>query len=170
MSIIERCASIGDIERMFGVSDIVEVSCKPKGFNTWCRLPYHNHSLGCPNFGLKRGCPPNVSYFLDKYEPLVRVAYLKFNFEEYLNLRRDAHPDWTERALRNPRHFQRHLDAGLRKNIEKQELSEGFVPVYTIEAMGVNVHRTRLNAGIVLEWPPKKTMYRIALLAKPLLS
>ena len=157
--------SIENINRLFGVSGEVEVVCKPKGFNTWCRLPYPDHPLGCPNFGKKKGCPPNVDYFLDVVEPEVKIAYLYFNFEEYLNWRRSNHPDWTERALRNPRHFQRHLDAVLRKNIKALEISD-FIPVYNPEAMGVNLHKTCSSVGINLQWPPKDRMYRIALLAK----
>lgn len=169
MDIERQKQSIEDISRSFGVSGEVEVVCKPKGFNTWCRLPYPNHPLGCPNFNKREGCPPKTEYFLDVFEPEVKIAYLNFNFEEYLNWRRGTHPDWTDRALRNPRHFQRHLDAVLRKNIKSLKMSETLIPVYDSEAMGVNIHKTCSTAGIDLQWPPKDRMYRIALLAKKIM-
>lgn len=158
--------SIENIGRFFGVSREVEAVCKPKGFNTWCRLPYPDHPLGCPNFNKRRDCPPKSEYFLDVFKPEVKIAYLNFDFEEYLNWRKGIHPNWTERALRNPRHFQRHLDAVLRKNIKGSKISETFIPVYNAEAMGVNIHKTCSVVGINLQWPPKDRMYRIALLAK----
>jgi hypothetical protein len=163
----ERIESIGEIERTFNVSGPVEAAVKPRGFNSWCRLPYPKHPKGCPNFGMREDCPPNQPYFLDVYKPLIKVASLKFDLESYLNWRRGNHPGWTDRALRNPRHFQNHLDANLEREIEKLGEDGGFVPVYTAEAMGANMHMTCLRAGIRLEWPPAKVMYRIAILAQP---
>jgi hypothetical protein len=165
-------ASIGEIERDFDVSQLVEVVCKPKGFDRWCTLPYPRYPHGCPNFGKKTECPPFAPYFLDVYEPLVKIARLKFNFGEYLNFRRSVHPGWAETALKNSRHFQEHLDSELRKGIAgwKSEFAEDWVVVYSPEAMSVNIHLTCKNAGIDLEWPPRETMYRIAFLAQPLRS
>lgn len=167
----ERIQLIEDVDRNFSVSDIVTVAVKPKGFNLWCKLPYPKHPNGCPNFGHRADCPPNMPYFLDVYKPEVKVAALEFNFDEYLSFRRRNHPNWTEKALRNPRHFQNHLDANLEREIKKigeHGTLENFVPVYTSEAMGVNMHLTCQRAGVILQWPPKDVMYRIALLAQPL--
>lgn len=164
---IERIGSIGEIDRSFNISEIVPAAVMPRGFNRWCTRPYVNHPKGCPNFGIREDCPPKLPYFLDVYEPNVRVASLRFNFEKYLEWNKGKHPNWTERALRNPRHFQRHLDANLEREIEKFN-TDGFIPVYTAEAMSVNIHLTCLRAGIRLEWPPAKLMYRIAILAQPI--
>lgn len=167
---IERIQSIGEIERSFGVTDVVEASVKPRGFVAWCSLPYPKHPHGCPNFGLRADCPPNQPYFLDVYEPGVKVAYLKFDFEKYLNWRRNEHPNWTDRALRNPLYFQGHLISDLEKYlkiIEKEEKLDGFVPESNTEAMALNIHMTCKRAGLNLEWPPTKVMYRIRILARP---
>ncbi len=164
---VERVSAIGDIDRSFTLSETVSVIVKPRGFASWCRLPYPKHPDGCPNFGIKESCPPLVKYFLDVYKPQVKVAALSFDFDEYLKWRRNAHPDWTERALRNPRHFQGHLDAYLERFTEQLNVP-GFVPEYSPEAMGVNLHLTCKRAGINLEWPPTIVMYRIALLAQPI--
>jgi hypothetical protein len=168
----ERMAfEIGEIGRDFFIKGPVEASVKPRGFNTWCRLPYPDHPIGCPNFGNKESCPPLALYFLDLYKPQVYVAFMQFAFNEYLNKKRERHPDWTERALRNPRHFQSHLDSGLKKFINSQLQNPEFKnwqALHSSEAMGVNIHLTAKNAGIELEWPPQKFMYRIALLTQTL--
>ena len=153
------------------ISKPVFALVKPRGFNTWCRLPYPKHPNGCPNFGVREDCPPNQPYFLDIYQPTVKIASVRFDFEEYITWRRKIHPGWTEKALRNPRHFQKHLDANLKSEIEKLSKNSevgSLIPVYTAEAMGVNVHMTCRRAGIELEWPPRNIMYRISLLALPL--
>lgn len=168
MGSLERINQISDIERSFTVSGVVPAVVKPRGFNRWCQLPYPKHPNGCPNFGNRSDCPPNLPYFLDIFKPGVKVASLRFDFDAYLNWRREAHPTWTDRALRNPRHFQNHLNADLEREIEKLDEDGEFVPVYTAEAMGLNAHLTCLRAGIRLEWPPTKLMYRIAILAQPI--
>jgi hypothetical protein len=108
---------------------------------------------------------------LDIYKSFIFVAALIFDFEKYLKARRRYHPDWTEKELRNPRHWQNHLRAELRRNVDmtlnKPKLF-GYAAEYNSEAMGVNVHLTCQNIGLLLEWPPQQQMGRIALLAKPL--
>lgn len=164
---------IGEIGREFFVRGPIEVACKPKGFNRWCTLPYPRHPNGCPNFGKRESCPPLAPYFLDLFKPEVYVAFMRFNFEEFLERKRQLHPDWTTKALRNPRHFQGHLDSKL-KGFVISKLNEpdfeSFRAVYNPEAMGVNIHLTARRAGIELEWPPRKNMYRIAIIAQPMIS
>lgn len=161
---------IGEIEREFFVRGPVEASCKLKGFNRWCTLPYPSHKNGCPNFGKHEDCPPLAPYFLDLYKPSIYVAFMWFNFEEFLERKRRLHPDWTVKALANPRHFQTHLDSKLTRFVNSK-LSEpdfeNFQTVYGPEAMGVNMHLTARRVGIELEWPPRKNMYRIAIVAQP---
>ena len=162
---------IGEIEREFSIIGPVEVACQPKGFNRWCTLPYPNHKNGCPKFGKSKNCPPFAPYFLDLYKPEVYLAFMRFNFGEYLEIKRELHPDWTERALVNPWHFQGHLKSRL-KDFVKSQLDkpdfENFTAIYGAEEMGVNMHLTARMAGIELEWPPRKNMYRIALLTQAL--
>jgi predicted metal-binding protein len=162
---------IESIDRDFSVKGPVEVVCKPKGFNRWCTLPYPKHKNGCPNYGHRVTCPPQVGYFLDMFHPEVYLALLRFDFKEYLSEKKRLHPDWTERAIRNPFHFQTHLRAELSKSTEallsKPEY-QNYKCLYNAEGMGVNLHLTSRLVGVELEWPPKDNMYRIAILAKPL--
>jgi len=167
----ERITSIvREIGREFTVFGPTEAQCKPRGFVRWCTLPYPDHPDGCPNFLLRSDCAPNAPYFFDVYDKDVFVASLDFDFAEYMEAKRTIHPEWTEKALRNSRHWQNHLRAELRNNIvrelEHPELAS-YVPIYNPEAMGVNVHLTCQRVGISLEWPPQQHMYRIALLAQP---
>ena len=162
---------IGEIERDFFIKGPVAVACQPRGFNRWCTLPYPGHKNGCPNFGKNESCPPQAPYFLDIYKPDVFVAFMRFDFGEFLSKKREIHPDWTERALRNPWHFQGHLDSRLRSFVNSELDNpefKNFIVVSSPEAMGVNMHLTALRAGVKLEWPPQKNMYRLALLTQTL--
>ncbi len=142
----------------------VEAICNPKIQNL-CRCPYYKHPKGCPNYGVKAGCPPNAKFFPEIFEKEVFIAAVVFDFGAYLKARRQLHPSWSERALRNPRHWQGHLRANLRKFV-KEKLMAGYVAVFNPEAMGVNVTTTCRNAGLKLEWPPKQKVCEIALFAK----
>jgi hypothetical protein len=160
---------IAEIEREFFIKGPITAACQPKGFNRWCSLPYPDHKNGCPNFGKKEDCPPLAPYFLDVYKPDIYLAFMRFDFGEFLSKKKVIHPDWTERALRNPWHFQGHLDSKLRgfvnSELEKPEY-KNFQAVTSPEAMGVNIHLTVHRVGIELEWPPRKDMYRIAVFAE----
>lgn len=162
---------ISEIGREFFVRGPVPAVCQPRGFNRWCTLPYPDHKDGCPNFGKRADCPPFAPYFLDAYKPEVRIAFMRFDFEEYLKRKREIHPDWTERALVNPRHFQGHIVSKFKEFVRFQTETpeyKNYQAIYSPEAMGVNVHLTVRGAGVELEWPPRKEMYRIALLAESL--
>jgi len=166
-----KTLEIGEIEREFFLNGPIAVECKPTGFNRWCTLSYPGHKNGCPNFGKKESCPPFAPYFLDRYKPEVFVAFMRFDFGEFLERKRKVHPDWTERALRNPWHFQGHLDSKLKSFVNSELIKsnfENFQAIYSPEAMGINIHLTARNAEVELEWPPRKNMYRIILLAQPL--
>jgi len=163
--------NINEIEREFFIKGPVEVVCKPKAYNRWCTLPYPNHKSGCPNFGEREDCPPNAPYFLDLYEPKIYLLLMGFNFEEYLEKKRKLHPDWTVKALLNNRHYQSHLRSNLKSFSDSQINNSEFKnyqPIFNGEAMGINFQLTCQKIGIELEWPPRKRMYRIAVLAKPL--
>jgi hypothetical protein len=75
------------------------------------------------------------------------------------------HPEWSERALVNCRHWQGRVRAFLHRKAEtwvqeweerEDRISDGEL-FYTScpEAMGVNVTETMAGIGVKLEWPPK---------------
>lgn len=158
---------ISHIERERLFLGPVEAVCDPQMI-AHCLDPYHDHAKGCPNWGHKKGCPPNVRHFSKVYSKEVYIVAVRFNFAEYLNLRREIHPDWTERALRNPRHWQGHvrheLNEFLFEYLSKYPEIDGEV-IFNPEAMGVNLFETCEKVGIHLEQTPNNNVYKIALIA-----
>ncbi len=140
-----------------------------KKIRTLCLCPYHAHPHGCPNFGIHKDCPPNVRFFPKIFDERdVYIAAVSLDFKTYVERRKQIHPMWTERALKNPRHWQGYLRSVLKKftNEQKEKLPEGYELLTNPEAMGVNLTQTCSNVGLVLEWPPERKVYKIALFAK----
>lgn len=131
-----------------------------------CRQPYPNHPRGCPNFGKKPTCPPTSPRYVDVYKNQCLVVAAGFNIGSFVKARSQVHPDWTNRALRNSRHWQGHIRAELRQLVQEQyNLHPEMQPIMCPEAMGVDVTETCLRSGLVLEWPPLNWTYQVALLA-----
>ncbi len=141
------------------------VICDP-AIQRLCLHPYFNHSNGCPKYGKKIDCPPQADFFLDLFGEKVYVAAVIFDFKEYLNLKKKQHLDWTDRALRNSRHWQNHLKSEIKKFIFGELFVGDFGDsvIFNPEAMGVNVTQTCENAGLKLEWPPRKIVCQVALI------
>ncbi|OGC58635.1 hypothetical protein A2414_01130 [candidate division WWE3 bacterium RIFOXYC1_FULL_42_13] len=141
---------------------------QPKVVRPLCASAYYKHSRGCPNLGVKLGCPPRALLFAKVFDPEVYVAAIRFDFRGYVEEKRYEHPDWTLRALENPRHWQGHVRSILRDLcLEKCKDFPGYVTLTNAEAMGVNLTETCSRVGIILEWPPRQSVYQVSLLAKP---
>ncbi len=157
------------IEREKFFSGPVEVVCDPR-IKAHCLDPYPAHPKGCPNWNYKEGCPPHIPYFPDVYSQEVYIAAVRFNFAEYLAQKREKHPDWTDRALRNPRHWQGHTRSELHHFLEEELPNRQDIlgeVIFNPEAMGVNLFATCRKAGIILEQTPTFFVYNIALIASP---
>lgn len=120
-----------------------------------CTQNYYLHKYGCPNFGEKEGCPPNVLHISQQYDlDSINILLLKFPFESYISQKKELHPDWSMRALCNPRHWQNHLKTSL--NEYWNSIEEKY-PEYKLiknpEAQGVNVEKTLKQLDIDLQWP-----------------
>jgi predicted metal-binding protein len=120
-----------------------------------CTQPYYKHSKGCPNFNKKDGCPPNILHISEEYDlTSLHALVLQFPFEQYINLKKEIHPDWTNRALANQRHWQSHLRATLLNQYDS-EIKEQY-PNHTLilnpEGQGINVEETLKTVGIQLDW------------------
>lgn len=161
---------IDHIERERIFAGPVEAVCDPRMI-AHCRDPYPDHPKGCPNWGCKEGCPPHVRYFPRVYSKDVYIAAIRFNFAQYLVYRRTVHPDWTEKALRNPRHWQGHVRSErnrfLFEYLSKHPEIDGDI-IINPEAMGVNLFATCARAGLTLEHTPTKNVYSVTLIAKKL--
>ncbi len=160
---------IKNIERDKFFSGPVEAVCDPR-MKVHCLDPYHAHPKGCPNWNYKTGCPPHVPYFPDVYCTDVYIAAIRFNFGQYLSEKREKHPDWTDRALRNPRHWQAHVRSDFHHFLEEELPNHPEIMgdvLLSPEAMGVNLFATCQKAGIFLEHTPTNFVYNIALIARP---
>jgi predicted metal-binding protein len=132
-----------------------------------CQQPYYNNKRGCPNFGVKETCPPNfgvkklgpkdeiVRHITEKYDiNTLHLLILKFDFDLYMAEKKEIHPDWTNRALANQRHWQSHLRSQTLKFWE-QEVSpnyEGYELERCPEGRGINLIETLENNGVQVDW------------------
>ena len=138
-----------------------------------CILPYKNHKKGCPNYGKKPDCPPHVPMF-DQIFDLSKPIYAIFSTYDLLShteKMKIKHPHWTETQQLNVLYWQGTARKSLKENIEKFnkiDREKGYYSTTSPEAMGVNVTQTLENAGIKLEWPARKTVYKVAFAGVPL--
>jgi predicted metal-binding protein len=135
-----------------------------KRFQGLCRKPYYNHSRGCPNFGVKKGCPPGLP-LLDEifdFEKEVYVIYTNFPIGKFAEKMRVNHPEWSEhpRQLYNPRRWQGTARKEHKQELEKFILENSRMEFNTMpEAHGVNCTELMKKFGIELNWlwpPPHK--------------
>jgi hypothetical protein len=119
-----------------------------------CKQPYYIHKDGCPNLGKKEGCPP-VLHIEEEFDlNSIHLLTVKFPLGEFVNCKREKHPNWSNRALINQRHWQGHLKRLL--NTRWDEIKERYpehVVIYNPEAKGVNVEKTLHSVRIDLDWP-----------------
>lgn len=133
----------------------VKIMIHSKAVRTWCKLPYPGHKHGCPMYGKKDGCPPNVPYVtevLDLDKP-VWFVYSEFDLSAHVGNMRAKHPLWSERQLRCCLYWQRKSRNQLLHRVCE---AKGFyvnANFYTLipEALGINVYRTCGINGVKLE-------------------
>ncbi len=119
-----------------------------------CLNPYYRHPKGCPNFHIKKGCPPEVLNISQQYDTEhLNMILLKFPFEQYISAKSQIHPQWPLRQLANPRHWQGHLRSTLYRYWDtiKDEYPSSTL-ITGPEAMGINVGSTLENMNIPLKW------------------
>ena len=134
-----------------------------------CTRPYHGHSHGCPNYGKKKSCPPQVpalDHILILDRPIWAV-WNAFDFAGHVGRMRNKHPKWSERQLACCLYWQRGARNKLATEVKKFFSETKHWAMQRVldcpEATGVNVTATMKAIGIELEWPPKKVAYQIAL-------
>jgi len=129
-----------------------------------CTQNYYLHKYGCPNFGEKEGCPPNVLHISQQYDlDSINMLLLKFPFNSYISQKKETHPDWSMRALCNPRHWQNHLKASLNEYWDNvKEKYPDYKVIRNPEAQGVNVQETLKLLDIDLCWPKTDEKFEIS--------
>jgi predicted metal-binding protein len=136
-----------------------------------CAKPYYNHKRGCPNYGKKKGCPPEAPLF-DKVYDLSKPIYALinvFDLGSHVKRMKELHPEWSQRQLECCLYWQPKARKQLLGHIKSFMKEHKEYQVETCpEAMGVDISKTLENAGIILEWPPKKWVCQVALAGIPL--
>ena len=142
---------------------------EPKAQGYWCQLPYPDHPKGCPNFGKKKGCPPQAEIFSENYQPPYYLISETFDIKSHINKMKTLHPQWSERQCRNLLYWQKSVNKKLKEN-SKQYLSslndDSMRLIEIPEATGINIFQTCANAGINLEKLPKHQVTKIMIIAK----
>ena len=144
-----NCILNGEKQHCFDCSNIKNCD-SPRSM---CIRPYHNHPKGCPNFGKKEGCPPNVPMFDQVYD-LTKPIYLiinEFNLLEHVENMKKIHPDWSSYQLYNSRYWQG-KSISINKKVSYAWLNEhpNLVLTNWVENMGVDLIQTLKEVDIDL--------------------
>jgi len=149
---------------VYKVNDVLEINYKCRNY---CKIPYHGHPKGCPNFNKNVQCPPKVDLVKNIFDLNKNLYFVveKFDLHSHINMMRIKHPNWSYNQLKNLLYWQ----GGVRKRLKIK--TEEFINhkdknmVYTLlpEAMGVMVINTAKKLGIPIEKHPKRHIHKIAL-------
>lgn len=131
-----------------------------------CVRKYHNHSKGCPNFGKKGTCPPEIPLFCNVFDMTkdLYAVWNCFSFGKHVSRMKEKHPEWTQRQLECCLYWQGTARKQLKEKVsefvkEHHDMYITFCP----EGMGMNVTETMKSVGVELEWPPVNYTYQIAI-------
>lgn len=137
-----------------------------------CSKPYPNHPKGCPNFGKRPLCPPKCPHIEDVFDVSQDfwVVWIEFDFTAHVCRMSKKHPDWSKRQKECCLYWQGTANKMLRDALADMKYylrgtghwKTSFCP----EAMGVNVTATMKNLDVVLEWPPKNIVRKVALIGQ----
>jgi predicted metal-binding protein len=131
-----------------------------------CCKAYPNHPKGCPNYGMKKGCPPNVSPLKEilDFNKEIFLIYTEFDIGNHAERMKKLHPDWSNRQIYCCLYWQPKARKVQRQEEERCRKEMGIEVILTSpEAMKVNVTSLMKKVGVDLEWPPKKTTRIVSL-------
>lgn len=135
-----------------------------------CAKPYYNHPKGCPNFNKRCSCPPAaplLSEFFDLRKRVLAVC-IDFNLAQHVETMKARHPNWSRRQCECCLYWQgtvrKKLKQEIQYNMTRSPLFDDAELISTDcpEAMGCNVTETMKAVGVILEWPPKQIVRKIA--------
>ena len=138
-----------------------------KSVRMLCVRPYSNHPKGCPNYGKRALCPPQVKT-IDEIFSINKgfwVVWIDFNFSVHCKKMKRKHPHWTQRQIECCLYWQGTANKMLKEAVKNfLGSNDNWRPIFCPEAMGVNMTATMKKLGVELEWPPKNMVRKIALL------
>ena len=132
----------------------------------WCKLPYPDHPLGCPNYGLRDTCPPNaplIKDYFDLSQPLWLIV-VEFNLAEHISRMKQKHPNWSDRQAKCVLYWQGAVNKELRLQTSHFAANNGLAYTLCPEAMGVQVIKTAKLLGIPIQPRPTDYVYKVAIL------
>ncbi len=134
-----------------------------------CAKQYEGHKKGCPNYGKKSMCPPNIPMFDEVFdvEKDIYCIYYAYNIKKHMDNMKEKHPNWTDRQLRNVLYWQGTAKKEHKKIVNEFLKDHTEYEVIAPEAMGIDVTGSVKTIGIDLEWLPVNKSYRIAFAAIP---
>lgn len=136
-----------------------------------CQLRYPGHPNGCPNFGKRPDCPPTAPLIHERFDTSQPMFLLVVTWDigRWAEEMGQKHPKWTERQRYNCLYWQPKVRGLLRKRMDEWLAQHpGYEADTCPEAMGLNVHMVMLySANVVLEWPPRKLVRKIAIAGMP---
>lgn len=144
---------------------IVDHKCR-----NFCKIPYHGHKNGCPNFNNSPNCPPKVCLiesFIDLDKSIWFVTQ-EFDLKAHVEKMRAKHPDWSYVQLKNLLYWQNGVRKDLKEktldfinnHIDRDKLTYTLLP----EAMGVMVIDTALLFNIHIQKNPIDRIIKISLI------
>lgn len=161
-----------EVIRWAAVIEVTGILCVEERVRGWCKLPYPGHPKGCPNYGRKTTCPPQVG-MVDGIYDLSKPHYLvviEFDLAKHVDKMLSKHPDWTDKQCRCVLYWQGTARKELRNLTQGfiQFLGEELIHTDCPEAMGVNLFKTCYKAGIRLKRNPRGIVRKIALVGEAL--
>lgn len=139
-----------------------------KEVREWCRFSYPGHPKGCPNYGIKKTCPPKIPLVQEIFN-LKKPHYLgiiSFDLATHMKNMALKHPDWSNRQLRCCLYWQGKIKKELKILCEQfVKNMKGYDYTSSPEAMGVNVFRTLHYCGIKIRKCAYPILYKVALIA-----
>ena len=137
-----------------------------KKVRTLCVKPYPLHPKGCPNYNKKEGCPPKAPLWneLCDIKLATWIVWSRFDLGSHRERMRTKHPKWSRRQLDCCLYWQNTARKPIKDFLRSEWLMPGLYKTICPEALGVDVTETMKNKGIILEWPPVKWVYQVALM------
>jgi hypothetical protein len=139
------------------------ICCSPFGK---CMAKYPGRKNGCPNYGKKANCPPNLpplDEIFDMEQPIYAI-YTVFDLKSHADRMKVKHPNWTEKQCRCSLYWQGTAKKQMKEkssDFMKQHKELGYVLIEAPETFGVDVTNTMKEVGVILEWPAINNVYRI---------
>lgn len=144
--------------------------CIDHSMRALCLHSYPGHPKGCPNFGRREECPPQVKTF-EKLFDISKDTYAivnEFDLKSHVDKMEKMHPGWSYRMLSCLLYWQPSARKQMRKLIASTKVPKGYLIIGVPEAMGINITTTLASAGIDLEWPPIHIVRQVVLVAYPI--